>query len=142
VAEVESAQAYRVGDEEWYTAIARYHLLGFAAPYPSGAAIPLAGCMVTGTVLFRPDVADPRLTLLRGTRPSPLSEGEFDALVKVPRAETAAEAQVLQELLSVLQPPERPWFAPSVPGRAPFYRLLDPLHGGGFPGPNGFPSQE
>ncbi|MEU8810627.1 PIN domain-containing protein [Streptomyces violaceoruber] len=85
LAEVESAQMYRVGDQEWCTAVVRWHLAGYVTvpspiDEPAHPSLSAAGCEWTATVLFRPDASDTRLTVLRAGLPEPLTVEDFGEL--------------------------------------------------------------
>ncbi|MFH8394290.1 PIN domain-containing protein [Streptomyces sp. NPDC018036] len=78
---VDKVQAYRIGEHEWYTAVARWRISGVAyfdadGEFSAGS----AGSSWTTSVLFTPDVADPRVTILRQDLPLPLSTEEFTSL--------------------------------------------------------------
>ncbi len=66
-------QAYRFGEHEWYTAAGVAYFEGEFTAGPAGASW-------TTSVLFTPDVANPRLTILRHDLPLPLSGEEFTSL--------------------------------------------------------------
>ncbi|WP_327345965.1 PIN domain-containing protein [Streptomyces europaeiscabiei] len=77
---VERIHTYRIGDHEWCTADVEWHVGGFAFTVSGSDLVP-AGCTWTTSVLFTPDAAEPRLTVLRSASPRPLlSQEAFEAL--------------------------------------------------------------
>ncbi|QOV40194.1 DUF4935 domain-containing protein [Streptomyces ferrugineus] len=92
VGAIESAQMYRIGDQEWCTAIVRWHLSGVVVSDQVGGAT-ASGCGLTASVLFTPNPEDSRLTVLRAELPQPLSNDAFNNLalphVEWTRADTA-----------------------------------------------------
>ncbi|WPP32276.1 PIN domain-containing protein [Streptomyces sp. CL7] len=103
---IESAQTYRVGEQEWCTAVVRWHLAGYVSNGPlindiRPSRILGAGCEWTATVLFRPDADDPRLTVLRGSRPWPMSDDDFDDMPLSLYDQTDAEVSISQVLASL-----------------------------------------
>lgn len=77
---VKKVQAYRIGEHEWYTAVAVWHISGKAYLDLDELSIGGAGAAWTTSVLFKPDADDPRVTILRFDLPCPLSAEEFAAL--------------------------------------------------------------
>jgi hypothetical protein len=75
---VSNFQAYRIGDHEWYTAVAVWHMAGVA--FLDEAEVSAAGVAWTTSVLFAPNAEDPRVTVLRHDSPRPLSAAEFKAI--------------------------------------------------------------
>ncbi|MFE2131683.1 PIN domain-containing protein [Streptomyces sp. NPDC059466] len=75
---VSNVQAYRIGDHEWYTAVAVWHMAGVAFLGP--ADVSAAGVAWTTSVLFAPNAQDSRVTVLRHDPPQPLPAAEFQAL--------------------------------------------------------------
>jgi hypothetical protein len=73
VGEIAAAQMYRIGDQEWCAAKVRWYLTGVAVCDVNGGVIAAAGCAVTASVLFAPDIDDPRLTVLRADLPVKIS---------------------------------------------------------------------
>ncbi|MFD8765948.1 PIN domain-containing protein [Streptomyces mirabilis] len=76
VGEVTEAVTYRFKDHEWCVAVVRWRLAGFAV-LPEMNRVS-AACSWTTSVLFTPDVANPRITVLRSDPPCPVSSAEFD----------------------------------------------------------------
>ncbi len=109
LSEVESAQMYRVGEQEWCTAVVRWHLAGYVTVSPpadmtEGRAfraerLVAAGCEWTATVLFRPDANDARLTVLRAGLPQPLADENFGNMPLRMFDRTGAEEHLLREIL-------------------------------------------
>lgn len=84
---VQAAQMYRLGEQEWCTAEVSWYLAGYMASLETptettGWAMPvkMAGCEWNATVLFRLDTTDPRLTVLRGSQPLPLTAAELGGM--------------------------------------------------------------
>jgi hypothetical protein len=101
---VESAQMYRIGEQEWCTATATWQLAGYmtASPeaiHPTSLRLVPAGCEWTATVLFRPDLDDSRLTVLRADAPRPLSGEAFNELPLDLFERTEVEDFLLREIL-------------------------------------------
>ncbi|MEB8342569.1 PIN domain-containing protein [Streptomyces endophyticus] len=76
----EKIQAYRIGDNEWYTAIARWRISGMAYFGEDEFSAGSAGASWTTSVLFTPNASRPRLTILRHDLPLPLPTKEFASL--------------------------------------------------------------
>ncbi|WP_148587969.1 PIN domain-containing protein [Streptomyces sp. WAC01526] len=77
---VDTVRAYRIGEREWYTAIVRWRISGVAYFGEGEFSAGSAGSSWTTSVLFTPDAANPRVTILRHDLPLPLSTEEFTSL--------------------------------------------------------------
>ncbi|QCD58505.1 hypothetical protein CEB94_29385 [Streptomyces hawaiiensis] len=77
---VDKLRAYRIGEHEWYTAVVRWRISGIAYFGDGDFSAGSAGSSWTTSVLFTPDAANPRLTILRYDLPLPLSSEEFMSL--------------------------------------------------------------
>ncbi|MFB7609832.1 PIN domain-containing protein [Streptomyces gardneri] len=77
---VDEVRAYRIGEHEWYTAIVRWCISGVAYFGEGEFSAGSAGSSWTTSVLFTPDAANPRVTILRHDLPLPLSTEEFTSL--------------------------------------------------------------
>ncbi|MFD5015381.1 PIN domain-containing protein [Streptomyces chartreusis] len=99
---VESMQSYRIGDEEWCTAVVRWTLGGVVVTEAQPGAA-WAGCSWTTAVLFTLDDAEPRLSVLRSEAPTPIGVDAFDALGFALEPSTALE-QAVGELVA-----HEPW---------------------------------
>ncbi|MFI2434658.1 PIN domain-containing protein [Streptomyces sp. NPDC018693] len=95
--EIESMQAYRIGDHEWYTAVVRWSLGGAVLADVQGKASTWGGCAWTTSVLFTPSIDEPRLTVLRDDTPRALSDDEFKAL-EMPISQPTPIEKAVQEL--------------------------------------------
>lgn len=82
---------YRIGDQEWCTAEVQWHVGGYAPIVAWPKVREAAGFAWTTSVLFTPDAAEPRLTVLRDTPPRPLSDEEFEVLAETPPRLDATE---------------------------------------------------
>ncbi|MGC0405325.1 hypothetical protein RKD27_007969 [Streptomyces sp. SAI-126] len=99
---VREVRAYRIGDQEWYTAVVRWCLSGLAyfnGEFSAGS----GGSSWTTSVLFTPDVANPRVTILRHDLPLELSAEEFTSLgLTTPVVSLAPLAEVMTDFLRKL----------------------------------------
>ncbi|MFC9916212.1 PIN domain-containing protein [Streptomyces sp. NPDC127197] len=77
---VAGIHTYRIGDHRWCTAEVRWLVGGYANLLKWLDPDDAAGFTWTTSVLFIPDAAEPRLTVLRDTPPRPLGDEEFEAL--------------------------------------------------------------
>ncbi|MEU3421374.1 PIN domain-containing protein [Streptomyces murinus] len=75
---VSNVHAYRIGDHEWYTADAVWHMAGVA--FLDEAEVSAAGVTWNTSLLFAPNAEDSRVTVLRHDPPQPLSAAEFKAI--------------------------------------------------------------
>lgn len=91
---------YRIGEHEWCTAVVRWDLAGTAFVNASTPGIASVGCSWTTSVIFRPDPADPRLTVLRHDPTRALSQEDFDKLEpsKVPAVTLTMLAEYLNQI--------------------------------------------
>ncbi|GAB3116874.1 hypothetical protein GCM10027160_26530 [Streptomyces calidiresistens] len=88
---VSNVHAYRIGDHEWYTADAVWHMAGLA--FLDEADVSAAGVTWNTSLLFAPNAEDSRVTVLRHDPPQPLSAAEFKAIdVKATVVERLAPA--------------------------------------------------
>jgi hypothetical protein len=94
VGSVEQTRTYRIGDQEWCTAIVQWHLAGLvlSALAPKGA---WGGATWTTSVLFTPNTDDPRLTILRDAPPRPLDYEAFEAMELPSEMATALETVMM-----------------------------------------------
>ncbi|PGH49320.1 PIN domain-containing protein [Streptomyces sp. Ru87] len=77
---MDKVRAYRIGEHEWYTAIVRWRISGVAYFGEGEFSAGSAGSSWSTSVLFTPDAANPRVTILRHDLPLPLSTEEFTSL--------------------------------------------------------------
>ncbi|GAA3144670.1 hypothetical protein GCM10010449_74970 [Streptomyces rectiviolaceus] len=77
--------AYRIGEHEWCTATVRWLLAGIGLT-EAGTHLVSAGCGWESRVLINVSsgTSDPRLTVLRSTEPTRLTDGEVDAIALSP----------------------------------------------------------
>ncbi|WP_432177018.1 PIN domain-containing protein [Streptomyces sp. Tue6028] len=92
--EVDSMQTYRIGDQEWCTAVVRWNLGGSVITDTSASGSAWGGCSWTTSVLFTPTATNSRLTVLRDQTPLPLSDEAFEALGMPSSAPTKLERMV------------------------------------------------
>ncbi|MFD3309422.1 PIN domain-containing protein [Streptomyces sp. NPDC058656] len=76
---VDNVQAFRIGEHEWYTAVAVWHMAGVATHDTAEPDFSAAGVTWTTSLLFKLDAADPGLTVLRYDAPRPLPAKEYKA---------------------------------------------------------------
>ncbi|WP_406448819.1 PIN domain-containing protein [Streptomyces sp. NBC_01622] len=100
---VHEVRAYRIGEQEWYAAVVRWCLSGLAyfnGEFSAGS----GGSSWTTSVLFTPDVANPRVTVLRHDLPLALSPEEFTSLGLTNRVVSLAPlAEVLGDFFRRLE---------------------------------------
>ncbi|GAA3797240.1 hypothetical protein GCM10022403_033950 [Streptomyces coacervatus] len=102
---VENLRTYRIGEQEWCTATARWHLVGAVLTelrLPEGVAA-AGACSWTTSVLFTPRGAESRLTVLRDDTPLAISGEEFDAMDLPIRALDASVTPVEATVEDLLQ---------------------------------------
>ncbi|KPC88956.1 PIN domain-containing protein [Streptomyces albogriseolus] len=104
---VTNVHAYRIGNHEWYTADAVWHMAGLA--FLDDAEVSAAGVSWNTSLLFAPNAEDSRVTVLRHDPPQPLSAAEFKAIdVEATVVERLAPAVTqFAELLNHLVPASR-----------------------------------
>jgi hypothetical protein len=101
---VDKVRAYRIGEHEWYTAVARWCISGMAYFGEPEFSAGSAGASWTTSVLFTPDTADPRVTILRHDSPHALSTEEFTSLgLTQPITSLAPLADALQMLAPAIE---------------------------------------
>ncbi len=102
---LDDVRAFRIGEHEWYTAVVRWCLAGMAYFGDGEFSAGSAGSSWTTSVLFTPDVADPRVTILRHGHPLPLSSEEFTSLgLTTPVVSLGPLAEAMADFFRALGP--------------------------------------
>ncbi|MFB7421447.1 PIN domain-containing protein [Streptomyces sp. NPDC056210] len=106
VAEAELLRSYRIGEQEWCTAVVQWQLTGLAH---TDRGTVWGSCRLPTSVLLAPSATNPRLTILRAGLPQPLRADAFRAL-QLPRVQlTQAEEtamQTIRESVATSMPPD------------------------------------